>query len=119
MLYSDLSELETAVMDAEELYDDVMDKIAHARRYIELQTKAMTRSRMLSPSQVNQALNNGDQLRSSSNDTQSSDALLSTADTSNENATAASQPSVDASLLSTAPTQESTTTTSLSTVAAT
>ena len=116
-LYDDPSELETAVMDAEELYDNAMDKIALARRYIELQTTTKTRSRTPSPSPVNQLMDNGHQSSLASNNTQSSDAPLSTADSSNENATAASQPSVDTNLLSTASTQVSTTTTSLSTAA--
>ena len=33
-LYDDASELETAVMEAEELHVDIMDKIVRARRYI-------------------------------------------------------------------------------------
>jgi len=34
--FEDASELETAILDAEELHDEITDKIARTRRYIEL-----------------------------------------------------------------------------------
>jgi len=35
-MYEDASELESAVLEAEEIHDDIMDKIARTRRFIEL-----------------------------------------------------------------------------------
>ena len=61
-LYDDASELETAVMEAEELHDDIMDKVIRVRRYIEL--NATKQPGRVSPTPASQVQSNGDQTQS-------------------------------------------------------
>ena len=81
-LYDDASELETAVMEAEELHDDIMDKVVRAWRYIELNTTRQ--SGRVSPTPASQVQSNGGQTQSTSNVAQASDILLSTTSITSE-----------------------------------
>ena len=81
-LYDDASELETAVMEAEESHDDIMDKVVRARRYIEL--NITRQSGRVSPTPASQVQSNGDQTQSTSNVAQASDILLSTTSITSE-----------------------------------
>ena len=108
-LYEEPSDIEAAVMDAEDLYDNIMDKIARARRYIELQTTVVRPSRTPSLSPVNHTQDGGEQSHTQDDgeqlhlETWSRDAPLSTS-AGNSHEPTVSQLSVTAAPLSTATT---------------
>ena len=81
-LYDDASELETAVMEAEELHDDIMDKVVLAQRYIELNTTRQFGR--VSPTSASQVQSNGGQTQSPGIITQASDIPLSTTSITSE-----------------------------------